>query len=62
MNQERVFTVREAAEQLGLSIATIRVWIRQRKIGYLRLGHAVRIPSCEIRRLVEQGMIPAVRS
>ena len=44
----------------GLSPATIRAWIRQRRIGYVRSGRAVRIPSGEIRRLVERGTVPAI--
>jgi excisionase family DNA binding protein len=53
-------SVREAANELGLSAATIRSWVRKRRIGYVRLGRAVRIPASEIRRLLEQGMVPAV--
>ena len=55
-------TVRETAEELGLSPATIRAWIHQRKIGYVRLGRAVRIPASEIRRLIEQGTVPPLRT
>ena len=57
----RTVTVNDAAEELGLSPATIRAWIRQRRIGYVRLGRAVRIPSSEIHRLVERGTVPAIR-
>jgi excisionase family DNA binding protein len=57
---ETARTVRQAAEALGLSAATIRAWIRQRRIGYLRLGRAVRIPESEIRRIVDRGMVPAI--
>jgi excisionase family DNA binding protein len=61
MQQEAAKTVRAAAEELGLSAATIRAWIRQRRIGYIRLGRAVRIPPSEIRRLIERGTVPAIR-
>ena len=61
MNTETAKTVREAADEMGLSPATLRAWIRQRRIGYMRLGRAVRIPAREIRRLVEDGTVPAVR-
>ena len=60
MKHEQVRTIRETAEELGLSPATIRSWIRQRKIGYVRLGRAVRIPASEIQRLVERGTVPAI--
>ena len=59
--QNEAKTVRETAEELGLSPATVRAWIRERRIGYVRLGRAVRIPASEIRRLVERGTVPAIR-
>ena len=51
-------TVREAAEQLGLASVTIRVWLAQRKMGFVKLGRAVRIPQSEIDRLINHGMVP----
>jgi excisionase family DNA binding protein len=53
-------TVRQAADELGLSAATIRAWVRQRRIGYIRLGRAVRIPASEIHRLIEHGSVPPI--
>ena len=58
---ERPRTVSEAAEELGLSVHTIRAWIADRRISYLRLGRAIRIPAAEIRRIIEQSTVPAVR-
>lgn len=58
---ERPRTVREAAEELGLSVHTIRAWIASRRLGHLRLGRAIRIPAAEIRRVLEQSTVPAVR-
>jgi excisionase family DNA binding protein len=60
MKSESAKTVREAADELGLSPATVRAWIRQRRIGYVRLGRAVRIPGAEIRRVVGRGTVPAI--
>jgi excisionase family DNA binding protein len=54
-------TVSQAATELGLSVFTIRAWIAARKILYVRLGRAVRIPRSEISRLVERGTMPATR-
>ena len=59
---EQTLAVRDVAESLSLSPATIRLWIRQRKIGYVRLGRAVRIPVSEVRRIVERGTVPALQS
>ena len=57
---ERPRTVAEAAEELGLSVHTIRAWIASRRLGHLRLGRAIRIPASEIRRVIEQSTIPAI--
>jgi excisionase family DNA binding protein len=54
-------TVRQAAQELNVSIHTIRAWMAQRRLGYVRLGRAVRIPETEIRRLLERGTVPARR-
>lgn len=58
---ERPRTVQEAAEELGLSIHTIRSWVASRKLGHLRLGRAIRIPAAEIRRVIDESTVPAVR-
>lgn len=60
-NMRGMMTVRQAAEGLGLSIHTLRAWIYQRRIGVVRLGRSVRIPTDEIERLLERGFVPAVQ-
>jgi len=56
---ERPRTVAEAADELGLSVHTIRAWIANRRIGHIRLGRAIRIPADELRRVIEAGTVPA---
>lgn len=58
-NQPR--TVEQAAAELNLSRATIRAWIAQRRLGYVRLGRAIRIPADEIQRLLDAGYVPPER-
>lgn len=58
---ERPRTVAEAAEELGLSIHTIRAWVACRRLAHLRLGRAIRIPAAEIRRVIEDSTVPAVQ-
>jgi excisionase family DNA binding protein len=53
--------VREAADELGLSVYTVRAWIASRRLAHLRLGRAVRVSAEEIRRVIEQSTIPAER-
>ena len=55
-------TVEQAAAELNLSRATIRAWIAQRRLGYVRLGRAIRIPADEILRMLEVGYVPPERS
>lgn len=52
-------TVPEAARALGISVHTIRAWIAQRRIGYLKLGRSVRIPQEEIDRILRDSAVPA---
>jgi len=52
-------TVREAANKTGLSQACLRRWIAERRIGYVRLGRAIRITSVEIDRIIAKGVVPA---
>ncbi len=54
-----MFTVEQAAGQLGLKPSTIRAWVMKRKISYVKIGRAVRIPKEEIERLIRENTIPA---
>ena len=54
---DKLVTVREAAELLGLKPVTIRAWIRRRKITYVRLGRAVRIPTSAIEKIIKNGTV-----
>lgn len=61
MRTSGLLTVRDAAERLSLSQATLRVWIAARRIACIRLGRAVRIPISEVMRLEAVGLTPARR-
>lgn len=54
-------TVAQAAEELNVSRSTIRAWIAQRRIGFVKLGRAVRIPAGEIQRFLDAGFVPVER-
>ena len=56
-----LLTIRQAAQELALSVFTVRAWVGQRRLGAVRLGRAVRVPRSEIDRLIELGTIPARR-
>jgi excisionase family DNA binding protein len=59
---ERLRTVAEAADELGLSVYTVRAWIASRRIAHVRLGRTIRITAGEIRRIIEAGTVPAERT
>lgn len=58
---KRLLTCAEAAIELGLKEATIRVWIAQRRLESVKLGRAVRIPSSAIESLIQENTLPARR-
>jgi excisionase family DNA binding protein len=57
MNQ--LETIDTFAQKLNMSPHTIRAWIAQHRLGYVKLGAAIRIPTSEIERLVKSGFTPA---
>jgi len=57
-NPQKLTTVRQASEILGISSHTLRAWIAARKVEAVRLGRAVRVPMTEIERLIADGRIP----
>jgi len=62
MPAAKLLKVPEAAAMLSLSQKTVWQWIGERRIGVIRLGRAVRVPTSEIDRLMEEGSTPARRS
>ncbi len=57
---DRLVSVNETAERLGLARSTIRLWVRLGKIGHVKLSRRVLIPDVEIRRLVQCNTVPAI--
>lgn len=55
----QLLTVKQAAEALGLKVATIRAWVSRRKLPRVNCGRAVRIPSDAIAEFIERNTIPA---
>ena len=45
------FTVEEFADKLGVSIETVRRWLRAKKIKGVRIGKFWRIPKDELTKL-----------
>jgi excisionase family DNA binding protein len=55
----QLLTVKQAAEVLGLKVATIRAWLAKRKLPRVNCGRAVRIPADAIAEFIESNTIPA---
>ena len=63
MITEKLLTVTEVAERLGLKEATIRRMILRRGIDTVRPSvRAVRVPESAVRRIWEHGYRPAVQN
>ncbi|MCA9421859.1 MAG: helix-turn-helix domain-containing protein [Nitrospira sp.] len=60
MKVSQLLTVEDAANRLGLKVATIRRRILERKIDYVKNGRSVRIPVEAIERIITTGFRPAV--
>jgi len=57
----QLLSLQQAADELGLSFATLRSWVWMRRIESVRLGRAVRIRRSVIEALIEQNVMPADR-
>ena len=55
MNQPIALGILEAAESLGLSHWTIRLYIRQGRLKAVKIGRRVLIEPAELQRLIETG-------
>jgi len=56
-----LLTVPETAALLRLKISTIRAWVLQRKIRYVKLGRLVRIRRSNAEALITSSIVEAER-
>ncbi len=61
-SKKSFYTVVELAEAIGMSQVTIRNWLAERRLSYVKFGKNVRIPTSELDRLIAEGTIPARRA
>ena len=57
---DRLLSVMEVSELLGLRPVTIRQWIAARRIASVHLGRRRLIPASEVRRLISENLVPAL--
>jgi excisionase family DNA binding protein len=60
ITSKQLLTVAQAADRLGLKPATIRRRILERRLAYVKLGRAVRIPVEVIEALIASSYRPAI--
>ena len=58
--EEIAIGIRDAAKAVGLSVWTLRAWIRQGKVAAVRLGRRVMIEPGELHRMVQAGKKAAI--
>lgn len=58
---EKLLNSNELAEYLGVAPQTIRIWVSQKRIPFLKLGSAVRFSSDQIEEILRKGKREAVR-
>jgi excisionase family DNA binding protein len=55
-----LLTVPEAAELLGIKVWTLRQWLSQRPIAYVKVGRLTRLRQEDTTAFIEQGRREAV--
>jgi excisionase family DNA binding protein len=56
----RLVPLPEAADRLGVTVATLRAWIYRRSISYTKIGRSVRLSEATIESIIERGARPAL--
>ena len=54
--------LRDAADRLSIAVSTLRRWLRERRIAYVRCGRAVRIEVTEIQRFIDKNRREATQT
>lgn len=53
---QKLLNYEQVAEVLGLSPATLRVWVHQKRIPFLKLGRAVRFSPEMVDEIMTKGV------
>jgi len=58
---EKLLNSNELAEYLGIAPQTVRIWVSQKKIPFLKIGAAVRFSNVEIQEILQKSKREALR-
>src|SRR5262245_43661455 len=53
----RLLSAVEAADTLGVSVLTVRLWARHRKIPHRRIGSRILFAPDDVRRIIEKAFV-----
>lgn len=56
---ERLLSVEEVAEICSVKVRTVRTWILERRIPYVKLGRYVRIREDDLQGLIQRSVVNA---
>jgi excisionase family DNA binding protein len=59
-NDDPLRNVEDSALFLGLKPATVRKWILERRLPFVKIGRSVRIRQSTLAAIVERSTIPAI--
>jgi excisionase family DNA binding protein len=59
MNSPELLTVPESAAYVRYKPSTIRAWILNKKINYVKLGGKVFLRRCDLDSLIARSLVPA---
>jgi excisionase family DNA binding protein len=58
-SDQRLLSIRQVSEHLGMRESTIRLWLSQRKLPRVKCGRAVRIPADAVEEFIRANTISA---
>jgi len=59
VSQTELLTVPEAAGLLRLRVSTIRAWVLQRRVTFVKLGGRVFLRRTDLQALIDASVVPA---
>lgn len=55
---KRIFDLQEASRELGISIHTMRKWVRKGRIAHVRLGIKIFLREEDLEDLIKENLVP----
>ena len=58
----KLVTLKDASQQLGVTVAAIRDWrFRRKHLDFVKVGRAVRVIQSSIDKMIESHTLPALK-